>query len=89
MKIHYTYEGSGCEFEDSYQVETRWDPEDLEYIAEECADDYHSNHDGWEDSWPVTFLLWDNQGRELGTFEVYRDTEPVFRAHQKDKQAVK
>jgi hypothetical protein len=27
--------------------------------------------------------MWDAQGEELGTCEVYRDTEPVFRAARK------
>jgi hypothetical protein len=89
MKIHYTYDGSGDSFDSAYEIESLWDLDDLEWIAEECADDFHHNHDGWERSWPVTFTLWDEQGNSLGDYEVERDVEPVFSAYRKDKQETK
>jgi hypothetical protein len=80
-KVHYAVEDHGMTFEDSWSIDTVWDLDDaLDYIAEECAENYHSEHDGWESHWPVTFVMWDAQGKELGTCEVYRDAEPVFRA---------
>lgn len=83
-KVHYAVEDHGMEFEDSWCIDTVWDLDDgLDYIAEECAQDYHQNHDGWEAHWPVTFVMWDAQGKELGTCEVYRESEPVFQAARK------
>jgi hypothetical protein len=80
MKIRYAPADYGMDFADAWELSTNWDTEHLDYIAEECADDYHGNHDGWESSWPVTFMMWDDQGQELGSCEVERDVEPVFRA---------
>lgn len=57
---------------------------DLSLIAERCAEDFHSNHDGWECSWPREFVLWGSEegGEELGRFEIDRETVPVFSAVQ-------
>lgn len=50
-------------------------------IAEQCADDWHSNHDGWEAQWPRVFVLYaDKEGPELARFEVERETVPHFMA---------
>ena len=83
MKIRYAPSDYGMTFDDAWTLNTTWDTEDLAWIAEECADDYHTDHDGWESSWPITFVIWGEQGQELGSCEVERDTEPVFRAYQK------
>jgi hypothetical protein len=57
------------------------DPHDLSDLAELAADDFHSNHDGWEASWPITFgIAATEDGPELARFEVDRDVEPVFSA---------
>lgn len=49
------------------------------WTAEEAANDYHSNHDGWESSWPLTFRLFKTEdGPPLGDFEVAMEYEPVF-----------
>ncbi len=51
------------------------------YIAQDCAEDYHGNHDGWESSWPLTFILYaSEEGPEIARFEVERESEPVFYA---------
>jgi hypothetical protein len=53
----------------------------LRYVAQDCAEDYHSNHDGWECSWPITFTLYDSEdGPALACFEIERESEPVFYA---------
>jgi hypothetical protein len=93
ITIHYAPLDWGMEFQDSWPIETIWDPDELGYIAEECAEDYHNNHDGWEASWPVTFVMWDHRGEELGTCEVSRETAPVFQAAPKsikvNKESIK
>ena len=55
-------------------------PGDLGWVAEMAAEDYHSNHDGWEASWPLTFVITDMGGNRLGQCLVERETVPQFRA---------
>lgn len=90
--VYYTHEHSGyfdddsVDLDDLYQIETMWDiTDDIDqgWIAEECADDFHSNHDGWESSWPIEFKLWSDKGVVIGVFEVDRDVQPVFHAYRK------
>lgn len=55
----------------------------LSDVAVEAAEDFHSHHDGWEARWPREFVLYDSEdGEPIARFEVERDTEPVFHAHQ-------
>lgn len=68
--------GQGAE--DSYQIESNNEPEFLEYVAQDAAMDYHNNHDGWESSWPLDFIILDEEGRELGRFEIDREYDPCF-----------
>lgn len=55
-----------------------WQPS----MAEECAEDYHLNHDGWEDSWPVTITLYDDAEGEtaIAKYSVDREAVPHFYA---------
>jgi hypothetical protein len=51
-------------------------------IAEQCAEDWHSNHDGWEASWPRVFSLYRQKtGPSFARFEVERETVPQFNAY--------
>ena len=51
-------------------------------IAEQCADDFHSEHDGWEASWPRVFALYrDNKSPAFARFEVEREMVPQFNAY--------
>ena len=57
------------------------DESDQETLIEEAADDYHSNRDGWEASWPCAFALAATKdGPEMARFEVDRETRPEFHA---------
>lgn len=52
-------------------------------IAEQCADDWHGNHDGWEASWPRIFTLYaTKEGPALARFEIEREAVPQFNAMQ-------
>lgn len=54
---------------------------DLEIVAKECAKDFDSNHDGWEYSWPLDFLLYENEdGPSVAKVSVEKEAEPVFYA---------
>ncbi len=68
--------------EDAWTLKTRWDARNLDYVAEDAAEDYHSRHDGWEDSWPLTFVILDEELNELGRFSVERETVPQFHAEK-------
>ena len=51
-----------------------------EDVAERVAKDYYDNHDGWEDDWPISFRVWDEEGVWVGDYEVSLDYEPTFNA---------
>jgi hypothetical protein len=54
---------------------------DLLFAAEEAAEDYYSAHDGWESSWPLTFVFYDSEdGPEIGRCEVECESVPSFHA---------
>ena len=54
-------------------------PHYWECIAEECADDYHSNHDGYESSWPLRFFIRESEeGPIIAMFDVDREVVPQF-----------
>lgn len=54
-------------------------PLEARHVAEKCADDFHSNHDGWECSWPRTFTLHETEdGPVVATFEIEREAVPLF-----------
>lgn len=51
-----------------------------EGLSAEAASDFHSNHDGWECSWPLEFVILREDGSEVGRYLVERESEPVFYA---------
>ena len=65
-----------------YELETGWQPGECDrYIAEQAADDYHSNHDGWESEWPLGFALHKEEGGPaFASFTVEREAVPEFMA---------
>lgn len=53
-------------------------------IAQQCADDFHHNHDGWECHWPRDITLYATEdGPPLASFEVDREAVPLFYATRK------
>ncbi len=65
-----------------YDLTDEWD---LANLAEACADDYHSNHDGWEHrSWndgsgSVTFYIWTSETTKV-RYDVWLEYQPHFSA---------
>jgi len=57
------------------------------WAAEFAAEDYHSNHDGWESSWPLTFAMYDPGDQLLGRYCVDRETVPRFTAVEVKEQS--
>lgn len=60
------------------ELDTNWD-NDPAYVAEECAQHFHDNHDGWETVWPIEFLVTLTDGRQVLCY-VERDVRPEFTA---------
>jgi hypothetical protein len=84
QKYKYKYQVDEPKFDEwAFNIETDWDSNCLEYVAEAAADDFHSNHDGWEAHWPCDFYIFDLDGKLLGIFTVQREAEPVFSATEK------
>lgn len=76
----YTYcRPDYCE-DSRYRFTSIWDAETLEYLAEDAAEDFHNNHDGWESEWPLTFNIYDTDDNLLGTCTVDREHNPTFSA---------
>jgi hypothetical protein len=86
MILEYWIKKYGQTEGDAYKI--NWermsidDELDERFAAQECADDFHSNHDGWESPWPLTFHV-KAEGKFLGVFEIERDYLPVFYAEKK------
>lgn len=81
---HYTYRPKDFgELDEPYEFKSIWHVDDPDHIAEAAAEDYHSNHSGWEDTWPIDFEIF-SEGRSLGVFTVEREMVPEFLAFKKD-----
>ncbi len=52
--------------------------EDIDEAAELYADYFHSHRDGWENTWPLQFIVFDGERYHL--VEVEREMVPEFRA---------
>lgn len=66
------------------EVPEHFTEEHAEWAAEDAAEDYHGNRDGWECEWPLTFKLRDENGRDLGAWEVAMEVVPSFSAAKRD-----
>ena len=61
-KIHYVVTDHCTE--SRYKINTQFYGDDelsKSFIAQECAEDYWDNRDGYEDSWPLNFKLYDSE----------------------------
>lgn len=62
-------------------------PHDWGCIAQECAEEYYHDHDGWESSWPQdVFLRETEDGPIVASFSVHMEAEPQFYAYEKVPQ---
>jgi hypothetical protein len=80
------------EFKSNRDIESvrgeEYDELELSWLVVEMADDYVSNHDGWEicESWHGDyrdFAVWDADKKFIGTFEVLMEYEPHYSAWRK------
>lgn len=73
-RFQYWIPSYGQDASDANDIEA--DVWDIEDAAVEAAEDYHSNHDGWESSWPLLItVLADGVTK---TFSVDREAVPQF-----------
>lgn len=80
MKIEYTVNGSIFRNEITlhwFNEECLLEDHEIRTAIEDCASDYHENHDGWESTWPLTITLYVN-GKNVGEEKVNREYDPVF-----------
>lgn len=60
---------------------------DPKWFAEKAAEYVHWNEDGWEASWPINFIIIDEDIEYL--IEVDREMEPVFSSNIIEKRKAK
>lgn len=61
--------------------ESYWKADDDYWVAaaaEQAAEQYHSDHDGWESDWPVTFRIYPPDSNAFVLVEVEREAVPEF-----------
>lgn len=78
-KHTYKYLKEGRRPDDLIAFLSDWDAVDPEYIAQDAAQHYYDECDGWESTWPIKFEIFDGQ-ESLGIYEVHLEHEPTFSA---------
>jgi len=82
----YAVEDHDESFDNATKFDSGWGPDFPDYIAEDAAEYEFSNRDGWEATWPLTFRLWDMDGKKLGVFEVEQEAVPSFNTSRKNEE---
>lgn len=96
LKTYYyipnIWDSDELDVENAYEFQSNWeiDDDDIEliWLVQDMADDYITNHDGWEvaDSWQGDtreFAVWDTDKTFIGKFEVLLEYAPRFTAWKK------
>ena len=82
--MKYKYQVGRDDLQFAFDIKSSND--DVEEIAQEAADDFFSNHDGWEHSWPSDFYIYGEDGLLLGACKVEMEMTPYFSAYLKVPQ---
>jgi hypothetical protein len=72
----------GGNFENAHTYEGIVSSGDTEDLACDIAEYFFQECDGWEASWPCTFVIANEDGNIIGTFKVEMESEPVFYARK-------
>ena len=95
IRCLYYVEGRG-DADDAYELVNakptdgeKCDEADIEVLARIAAEDFHDAQGGSVLSWPLTFVIVDDVGRELGRAEVEREQSPIFSATAIMEEGVK
>ena len=85
VRIYYTVDGEPFDDYLSLEVDGRYiDGVWSEMTAENVAQNYYHDHDGWDRSdWSngVRFTLWHENGLRIGDFDVSMEMTPSFAAY--------
>jgi hypothetical protein len=73
------YEYTVHPYEDRYEFRSSFSPSAAHWLAEEAAEDFFSEHDGWECAWPLAFRVFDGDV-DLGLWSVDMESRPHFMA---------
>jgi hypothetical protein len=75
--MKYFVKSDGETAEDAKELRDNSVSLDVVTFAEDAAEYYHDNCDGWESSWPIMFTIIDDRGEEHDV-SVDRDFDPTF-----------
>ncbi len=75
--MKYFVKSDGETVEDAKELRSSSASSDVVSFAEEVAEFYHDNCDGWESSWPIMLTIIDDRGEEHDV-SVDRDFDPTF-----------
>ena len=76
---YFLIEGGGSP-DFAIEFESTWGAESIEYVAEDAAKHGYAENDLWECNWPLSFVILDMDGKELGRASVELDHDPTFSA---------
>lgn len=63
----------------TFMISSPWPPARARYVAEEAAEQYYREHDGWDDEWPITISIFEAGSDEpVGRFEIDIEMVPSF-----------
>jgi hypothetical protein len=76
-----TYKYSVHGHDTKYSFEAEMDENDIQALAVEAAEDYYEHHGGWGDmNWPINFVIFTENGNQLGDCVVQVNSERKFNA---------
>lgn len=73
MTVTYAVDGDS----DKLDLQTTWGVDDVNYIVDDAAEDFHAKHDGWESTWPLNFEIFIDDVSQ-GVYNVEREMTPTF-----------
>lgn len=79
MSITYTVCSNGSH---KFDLDTCWSKDDIEYIVQDAAENFHEHHDGAESTWPLKFEIFVDDVSQ-GTYLVEREFSPTFSVTEK------
>lgn len=81
MKYFYAITDEYQDEDDLHEIDSKY--HDLQYVAEDCAENYYDEHDGYEIEYceiSITIFQDKDLKTKLADFNVHWEYNPVFRA---------
>lgn len=73
------YEYAVHPHDERYEFSSVFTTDAVYWLAEDAAEDFFNEHDGWDSSWPLTFRIF-SDGFDLGFWSVDVERVPQFSA---------